>query len=98
MRHAKGCLGEALAEAHDCRTMNLLLVQSQYRNCETSELPGHLVIQEPRTYHAVEAKFDPTLSRIEKTEQTASPFQQLMLGKAVDFGLKKQEHHDSAGA
>lgn len=50
-----------------------------------------------RTYHAVEAELDSALSKMESTAQTAFPFGQVGVGKAVGCGLRRPEHHSSAG-
>ena len=98
MRHTNGRLQKLLVEAHESSTADLLLVQSRYMNCKESKLQDSVMNEEQRIYHAVEAKLSPALSRMEKTLQMEFPCEQLILGKAVDLGLKRQEHHDSAGA
>lgn len=44
-----------------------------------------------RTYHAVEAELDSALSKMESTAQTAFPFGQVGVGKAVGCGLRRLE-------
>ena len=98
MRYTNGRLPESSVKTHEGSTADLLLVRSRYKSYEMSKLEGYIVDEERGIYHAVEAKFNPALSSMEKAVQMAFPCEQLILGKAVDLGLKKQEHHDSAGA